>query len=86
MDTNTYTRMAFLLAGLLIVLFANLDLTYVLSKILFWKKPMNSDKDFLTIINLWHQLRNMCDKNEYKEAVEKLNEVFPLLNKGKNDE
>lgn len=87
MDFDIYTRMALLVAGLLLILLVNVDMTYVISKLIFWKKsPQTSDKDFLTIINLWYQLKNMCDKNEYLEASEKLNEVFPLLNKAQNNE
>lgn len=87
MDFDIYTRMALLAAGLLLILLVNVDMTYIISKLIFWKKSSQaSDKDFLTIINLWYQLKNMCDKNEYLEASEKLNEVFPLLNKAQNNE
>jgi hypothetical protein len=88
MELEIYTRMGLLLAGLLLILFVNVDFTYLVSKLVFWKKSpvLNNDKDFMTIVNLWYQLKSMCDKNNYVEASNKLNEVFPLLNKGHENE
>jgi hypothetical protein len=40
----------------------------------------NDDEKFLHIINIWYQLKESCDSYELKLAVEKLDEVFPLLN------
>jgi hypothetical protein len=88
MEFDIYTRIGLLVAGLLLILFVNVDFTYLVSKLVFWKKSpvVNSDKDFMIIVNLWHQLKSMCDKNNYVEASNKLNEVFPLLNKDGNNE
>tara|TARA_B100001564_G_C20457435_1_gene586378 strand:+ start:118 stop:399 length:282 start_codon:yes stop_codon:yes gene_type:complete len=35
---------------------------------------------FLHIVDLWHKLKTSCDEQGLKEATEKLDEVFPLLN------
>ena len=35
---------------------------------------------FLTIVESWHVLRSQCEEYGLKEAVEKVDEVFPLLN------
>tara|TARA_B100001559_G_C16335660_1_gene545621 strand:+ start:475 stop:747 length:273 start_codon:yes stop_codon:yes gene_type:complete len=36
--------------------------------------------NFLEIVDLWHQLKESCDSYGLKEATNKLDEVFPLLN------
>jgi len=38
------------------------------------------DKPFLEIIDLWYSLREKCTKEGLDQAVEKLDEVFPLFN------
>lgn len=62
---------------------------YVLAKLLPKKKVVpqvpvdtsnHNDEKFLHIINLWYQLKENCDLYGLKMAVEKLDEVFPLLN------
>jgi hypothetical protein len=35
----------------------------------------------LEIVSLWYQLKNKCDEYHLTVASEKLDEVFPLLNK-----
>lgn len=91
MELDLYTRIGLVTAGLLVILFMNLDITYVLSKLLFWKKDNDvvvstSEKDFLTMVNLWYKLKDMCNKNNFDEASAKLDEVFPLLNNRAKDE
>lgn len=40
----------------------------------------SKESDFLEIVELWHRLRLSCNEYGLKEATEKLDEVFPLLN------
>jgi len=40
----------------------------------------NAETQFLHIVDLWHKLKTSCDEQGLKEATEKLDEVFPLLN------
>ena len=40
---------------------------------------------FLQIVESWHVLRNQCEEYGLKEAVEKIDEVFPLLNMEESD-
>ena len=35
---------------------------------------------FLEIVDSWHTLRSQCEAYGLTEAVEKIDEVFPLLN------
>ena len=46
---------------------------------------MNTESDneegFLEIVSLWYQLKTKCDTYNLKVASDKLDEVFPLLNK-----
>lgn len=87
MELDMITRIGLVLAGLLILVFLNTDFTYVLSKLIFWsKKSSNGEADFLKMVNLWYQLKNMCEKNKFEKASKKLDEVFPLLNNGDENE
>lgn len=89
MELDLYTRIGLALAGLLVIVAMNMDITYLLSKLLFWKnstKITTSEKDFLTMVNLWYKLKDMCNKNNFDEASAKLDEVFPLLNNRSKDE
>jgi hypothetical protein len=38
------------------------------------------EEKFLHIVDLWHKLKTSCEQQGLKEATEKLDEVFPLLN------
>lgn len=40
----------------------------------------NKPVSFLEIVESWHVLRNQCEQYGLHEAVEKIDEVFPLLN------
>lgn len=90
MELDFYTRIGLVVAGLLVILAVNVDITYLLSRMLFWKNSPNStttsEKDFLTMVNLWYKLKDMCVKNDYTDASKKLDEVFPLLNDRSSDE
>jgi len=87
MEMNLYTRIGLILAGVLLILFVNFDLTYWASRLISKKNNEKfSEKDFLKMINLWYQLKNMCKLANFTAASEKLDEVFPLLNDRKNNE
>jgi hypothetical protein len=89
MELDLYTRIGLVLAGLLLIVMMNIDITYALSRLLFWKNSSvvnTSEKDFLTMVNLWYKLKDMCKKHNFDEASAKLDEVFPLLNNRSNDE
>jgi acid phosphatase class B len=83
-----YTRIGLVLAGVLVIVMMNVDITYLLSRILFWnnKSSTTSEKDFLTMINLWYKLKESCVKNNFDTASDKLDEVFPLLNNRSTNE
>jgi len=36
--------------------------------------------EFLDVVSSWHTLKNQCVELDLEEAVQKLDEVFPLLN------
>jgi hypothetical protein len=86
MELDTLTRIGLIIAGLLLILFVNVDFTYVLSKLIFWNKKGSTETDFLKMVNLWYQLKNMCENNKFDKASKKLDEVFPLLNNGDENE
>jgi hypothetical protein len=72
-----------LLIGVVILLSNFVDISYLTSKVLSFRKENNSPSraGFLEIISLWYQLKTKCDEHNLKIASEKLDEVFPLLNK-----
>ena len=75
-----------LILGLLVLSSNFIDFNYWISKILLSppKTPLTpkagKDNEFLEIVDLWYQLRNKCENYELPAALEKLDEVFPLLN------
>ena len=72
-----------LILGLLVLGSNFIDVNYWISKMLLStpKTPKaNKDTGFLEIVDLWYQLRNKCEAYELSSALEKLDEVFPLLN------
>jgi hypothetical protein len=88
MELDLYTRIGLVLAGLLLILFVNVDFTYLISKLVFRKKDEENftEKDFLHMINLWYKLKHMCTVGGFSSANKKLDEVFPLLNNGDKNE
>lgn len=88
MEIDLSTRIGLGVAGLLVILLMNTDITYLVSKLVFWKNSnttTTSEKDFLTMINLWYKLKAACEKNNFIEASDKLDEVFPLLNRSSDE-
>tara|TARA_B100001094_G_scaffold278669_1_gene288367 strand:- start:882 stop:1154 length:273 start_codon:yes stop_codon:yes gene_type:complete len=70
------------------LLFVNFDIKPYLSYVrnLFKRKPRTTPEvqvasaSFIEVVETWHTLRNQCESLELKSAVEKIDEVFPLLN------
>tara|TARA_B100001564_G_scaffold358181_1_gene376165 strand:+ start:13834 stop:14112 length:279 start_codon:yes stop_codon:yes gene_type:complete len=73
-----------------VLLLSTVDFSFFFKKItsLFkWpfapKKPAIEAKEeveFLEVIDLWYKLKHSCEVYGLKEATEKMDEVFPLLN------
>lgn len=87
MQIETILKIAALSIGALILLSNFVHVDSLLAKILPKKKiqplaevVVDGQEDFLHIINLWYQLRDNCKSYDLEVAVEKLDEVFPLLN------
>ena len=90
MQIETMLKIAALSIGALILLSNFVRVDSLLARILPKKKvkPLvdvavdtKEDEKFLHIINLWYQLKDNCNSYGLQLAVEKLDEVFPLLNK-----
>lgn len=89
MNTVVYLIYGSIGLGLLMLLSNFVDMSYLVSKLFFnsnTNKEINKQKDFLTIVSLWYQLKESCDKFKLDVASEKLDEVFPLLNGVLEDE
>lgn len=74
------------------ILLSNIDYSGVFSRVFtWWKTEKQVDEtvvqevDFLEIVDLWYKLKDKCSKAELEQAVEKLDEVFPLLNEDETD-
>lgn len=89
MQIETVLKIVALSIGALLILSNFVRVDSLLAKILPKKKvkPLaevvvdtKEDEKFLDIINLWYQLKDNCDSYGLKLAVDKLDEVFPLLN------
>lgn len=84
METEMLLRVAaVVLAGGLLV--SNLDYAGVWNRVkaFFTRKnaPVNNQSvAFLDVVKSWHILRSQCESYGLNEAVEKIDEVFPLLN------
>jgi len=88
MEVETLLRIAaIVIAGTLLL--STVDYSSALEKItkLFTRKPktvidvdVEATVSFLEIVESWHLLRSQCEEYGLKEAVEKVDEVFPLLN------
>lgn len=95
MEPETLLKIVAIALGLAILVFNFVDFNWLIDKVLSKeeeKKPIiidheeNNDKLFLNIIDLWYKLRESCDDYGLKNAAEKLDEVFPLLNDKKDGE
>lgn len=75
------------LAGALLLSTVNYGPVWSKVKSWFKRSPKPDDVEviseetsFLEIVESWHTLRHQCDTYGLNEAVEKIDEVFPLLN------
>ena len=91
METEGLIRtIAIVLAGALLVTNINFGPWITTVKKWFtWKKKDEvvvdvddevADKPFLEIVDLWYDLKGKCTAEGLDQAVEKLDEVFPLFN------
>jgi hypothetical protein len=69
------------------LLLSSFDYSLVTSyvKNLFKRTPRvapatNKEVEFLDVVESWHTLKNQCKELGLEAALEKLDEVFPLLN------
>lgn len=77
-------KILLIVVGLFILSTNFVDMSYLVSKLFVKsKKTAELDKEggFLEIVSLWYQLKNKCDLYHLDTASDKLDEVFPLLNK-----
>jgi hypothetical protein len=91
MNIELVLRILAIVAGLLLVASCYwVDFNYLLAKMLLKKKPVvekdvevvvDTGDQFLHIIDLWYKLRAQCVDAKLDSATQKLDEVFPLLNK-----
>ncbi len=88
MEVETLLRVvAVAVAGALLLSTVNYSGAWEKIKKFFARKPKNEVEieisesvSFLEIVESWHVLRSQCEEYGLKEAVEKVDEVFPLLN------
>jgi hypothetical protein len=77
-------KIALLIVAMFILASNFVDIQYLISRLFSRSKVKlvaNKEEGFLEIVSLWYQLKNKCDEHELIVASEKLDEVFPLLNK-----
>lgn len=78
MNLEIALRTIAIIAAIVLAL-SNINLTYLYDFV--FSKWKNKTDDFIEIVNLWHILKDKCENANLKEAVTKLDEAFPLLNK-----
>lgn len=77
-------KIALLIVAMFILASNFVDIQYLISRLFSRSKVKlvaNKEEGFLEIVSLWYQLKNKCDEHDLIIASEKLDEVFPLLNK-----
>lgn len=79
-------KVGLIVAGSLLLLSNFIDFSYLFSKVFFFRSNQTKEKTFLEIVNLWYKLKSLCEDNNLEVACDKLDEVFPLLNKVLEDE
>lgn len=90
METETFLRItAVVIAGCILLSTVNWMST-MYSFINWFKKkkviePENVTVDFLEVVAVWHDLKEKCTQYGLDQAVEKIDEVFPLLNEEEGD-
>lgn len=93
MDTELILRFAAIaIAAFVVITGVKLTTAINFVKDLFKRKqkPVTTDKtkpvNFLDIVSSWHILRNQCEVYGLHDAVKKIDDVFPLLNGGEEDD
>lgn len=77
----------FLIVGVLILASNFIDVPYLVSRLFSKSKKVETietqkkEEGFLEIVSLWYQLKTKCEEHKLDVASDKLDEVFPLLNK-----
>ena len=87
MDMETFLRVAAVCLAAVLLL-SNFDYSGIVNyiKSIFKRKPKpvvvpeKETVSFLETVESWHVLRHNCEVNGLKEAIDKVDEVFPLLN------
>lgn len=89
MEPETLLKIVAILIGLGILLINFVDFNWLVDKVLNNKPDKTTpevpelelnDKLFLSIVDLWYKLKESCEAYGLKNAADKLDEVFPLLN------
>lgn len=84
MEIETLLRVAAVViaGGLLVSNFNYLSIVNYMQKVFSKKPQVKIDKEvqFLDVVESWHVLKSQCIELDLTQAVEKLDEVFPLLN------
>lgn len=88
MDLETILKLVALTIGGLLLVSNFVRVDSILAKLFPKNKKVqpqivvesSEDEAFLHIINLWYQLKESCEKYNLQLAVDKIDEVFPLLN------
>lgn len=89
MIESIYFKIGLVCLGCLMVLSVLVDFRSLASKFIFRSKKnndSNQQNDFLELIELWYKLKYKCNECKLDIASDKLDEVFPLLNKVLEDE
>lgn len=93
MEPETLLKIIAIILGLAILVVNFVDLNWLIDKLLTGKKDDHpetivieekNDKLFLNIVDLWYKLKDSCESYGLKNAADKLDEVFPLLNDKKD--
>jgi hypothetical protein len=93
MEPETLLKIIAIILGLAILVVNFVDLNWLIDKLLTDKKDDHpetivieekNDKLFLNIVDLWYKLKDSCESYGLKNAADKLDEVFPLLNDKKD--
>ncbi|NBP01102.1 MAG: hypothetical protein EBU90_13395 [Proteobacteria bacterium] len=77
MNIDNILRTIAILAAVVLIL-SNVNFEYIYQFLL--QRFQSKTNNFIEIVNLWHILREKCNKANLKDAVVKLDETFPLLN------
>ena len=88
LNVEMILRTVAVIVGIFLLSTTFVDYSNVLAKLLLRKSPdknpvptvESTDDDFLEVVDLWYKLRTKCVAYKLNTAIEKIDEVFPLLN------